>query len=58
MTRISAKIECNFFIEIKSDLFCVCVRVLCCLSGSAVLGSFLSHYYLDPDIDVIAETLA
>lgn len=31
MIPISDKIECNFFIEIKSVLFCVCVLILCCL---------------------------
>lgn len=31
MTPISAKIEFNFCIEIKSGGFCVCVLILCCL---------------------------
>lgn len=42
MTCISARLEFNFFIEIKSGLFCVCVLVLCCLSGS----TFLSYFFI------------
>lgn len=56
MTSISDKIEFNFFLEIKSGLFYVCALILLSVYGSHLF--FLSHYYLDPDIGGITETVA
>lgn len=59
MTSISDKIEFNFFLEIKSGLFYVFALILCCLFMVLPFSViFLSHYYLDPDIGGITETVA